>query len=67
MWGRKAASGSGYAYSNALKNSGIVWDAKSLDTWLQGPMQMVPGTKMVIGLPNPEARKAVIEYLETLK
>lgn len=67
VWQRKAGSMGGYTYSEALKGSGIVWDAQTLDRWLQGPMQMVPGTKMVIGLPNPEARKAVIEYLETLK
>jgi cytochrome c len=65
--GRKAASLPGYAYSDALKASGIVWDAKTLDTWLAGPMKMVPGTKMVIALPDPNGRKAVIEYLQTLK
>ena len=67
IWGRKAGSAPGYAYSSALKTSGIEWNAQTLDTWLQGPIKMVPGTKMVIGLPNPEARKAVIEYIETLK
>jgi cytochrome c len=30
-------------------------------------MKMVPGTKMVIGVPNPEKRKEVIDYLESLK
>ncbi len=67
VWQRKAGSMPGYTYSPALKGSGIVWDAQSLDRWLEAPMQMVPGTKMVVGLPNPEARKAVIEYLQTLK
>jgi len=67
IWGRKAASTPGYAYSNALKSSGIVWNAQTLDTWLTAPMKMVPGTKMVIGVPNAEGRKAVIDYLETLK
>jgi cytochrome c len=67
IWGKKAASGSGYAYSPALKGSGIVWDAQTLDRWLQGPMQMVPGTRMVVELPNPEARQAVIAYLQQLK
>lgn len=67
IWGQKAATRPGYAYSKALRDSGIVWDEASLDRWLAGPMQMVPGTKMVIGIPNPEARRAVIEYLKTLK
>ena len=67
IWGQKAARASGYAYSPALKGSGIVWNAQTLDRWLQGPMQMVPGTRMVVGLPNPEARQAVIAYLQQLK
>jgi cytochrome c len=67
IWGKKAASAPGYAYSPALKGSGIVWDAQTLDRWLQGPMQMVPGTRMVVGLPNPEARQTVIAYIQQLK
>lgn len=67
VWGRKAGSMDGFMYSPALKNAGITWDAQSLDRWLQGPMQMVPGTRMVVGLPDPAGRKAVIEYLEALK
>lgn len=67
VWQRKAGSMAGFTYSPALKGSGIVWNAQTLDRWLQSPTQMVPGTRMVIGLPNPEARKMVIDYLETLK
>lgn len=65
--GHKAASVAGFNYSPALKGSGIVWDRASLDEWLSGPIKMVPGTRMVIALPNAEARKSVIDYLETLK
>lgn len=67
VWQRRAGTLPGYPYSAALKESGIVWDAKSLDTWLAAPMQMVPGTRMVYGIPDPQGRKAVIEYLRTLK
>lgn len=67
IWGDKAGGQPGYAYSAALKGSGVVWDAQTLDQWLQGPMRMVPGTRMVVGLPNPEARAAVIAYIEKLK
>lgn len=67
VWGRKAASASGYAYSPALEGSGIVWNAQTLDRWLQGPMRMVPGTRMVVGLSDPEARQAVIAYVQQLK
>lgn len=67
IWGRKAGSQAGYMYTPALKGSGIVWDAQSLDTWLKAPMQMVPGTRMVVGIPDPAGRQAVIAYLQTLK
>jgi cytochrome c len=65
--GSKAGAAPGYAFSPALKASGIVWDRASLDTWLQGPMKMVPGTRMVIPVSDPAKRKAIIDYLETLK
>lgn len=67
VWGRKAGTLPGFPYSPALASSGIVWNAQTLDTWLQGPMRMVPGTRMVVGVPDAQARKAVIAYLETLK
>jgi cytochrome c len=65
--GRKAGEVPGYNSSPALARSGIVWDRASLDTWLAAPMEMVPGTRMVVGQPDPEKRKAIIDYLETLK
>ncbi len=65
--GTKAASAEGFNYSEALKESAITWDRASLDTWLEAPIKMVPGARMVIGVPNEEARSAIIDYLETLK
>lgn len=66
--GRKAASLPGFAYSTALKNSGLTWDEAGLNKWLESPLTMVPGTKMsYAGLKDPVKRKAVIEYLATLK
>lgn len=67
VWGRKAASVADYDYSLALRNAGIVWDDASLDRWLQGPVKMVPGAKMVIGVSDPQGRRSVIAYLKTLK
>lgn len=65
--GSAAGEVPGYTFSPALKKSGIVWDREKLDTWLQGPMKMVPGTKMVITVPDAAKRKELIDYLETLK
>ena len=36
----------GYAYSPALKASGLTWDRQTLDAWLTSPQKKVPGTKM---------------------
>ena len=63
--GRKAGSVPGFAYSAANKNSGDIWDAQTLDTYLADPRKFMPGTKMVFaGLKTPEDRKALIEYLK---
>lgn len=65
--GTRAGEIPGFNFSPALRNSGVTWDRQSLDTWLQGPMKMVPGTRMVIGVSDPKKRQEVIDYLETLK
>ena len=57
-----------YAYSPALKKSGLVWDEATLDRWLTDPAKTVPGTKMAfIGFPRKPMRDNVIAYLKTLK
>lgn len=66
--GRKAASLPAFNYSNALKNSGLTWDAAALDRWLTSPQRAVPGTKMPFaGISDPARRKEVVDYLMTLK
>jgi cytochrome c len=66
--GRKAGSVAGFAYSDAVKNLGITWDEASLDKWLTNPAAMAPGTKMTFaGYPEAAKRKAMIDYLKTLK
>jgi len=68
VYGRKAGTLPGYVYSTALKNSGIVWTAATLNPWLTNPSALVPGTKMAfVGLASPSLRADVIAYLKTLK
>ena len=51
-----------------MKNSGKVWDEATLDNFLTNPMSNVPGTRMsYMGQSDPAKRKAVIDYLKTLK
>lgn len=65
VFGRKAGLVIGYAYSPALKKSGIVWNDKTLDQWLQGPQKMVKGSKMYLAVPNAAERAAIIGYLKS--
>lgn len=61
--GRTAGTVPGYAYSPALKNSHIVWDAETLDRWLTNPQALVPGAKMFFAMPGRQDRADVIAYL----
>jgi cytochrome c len=65
--GRHAGSLADYAYSPALKNSGVVWNDTTLDQWLTNPSALVPGTKMFFKLDDPQMRADVIAYLKQLK
>jgi cytochrome c len=65
--GRRAGTLAGYAYSPALKASGLTWNAKTLDRWLTDPKKTVPGTKMpFIGIQDRKTREQVVAYLLTL-
>lgn len=64
LFGRKAGSVQGFAYSKAMKASGIVWDAKTLDRYLAAPTTTVPGTRMVAKVGDPARRAALIAYLK---
>lgn len=57
----------GFHYSDANKNSGLVWNVATLDRYLAGPRELVPGTKMTFpGLKDPQQRADLIAYLATL-
>ena len=70
FFGRPAGSEKTYQtqYSSALKNSGLTWDAATLDKWLTYPAGLVPGTRMAgfPGLSSETERAEVIAYLSTL-
>ena len=62
--GRRAASVVGYPYSKPLLVSGITWSPATLDQWLAGPQQLVPGALMPMGISDAETRHDIIAYLE---
>lgn len=62
--GRKSASQPGFAYSPALKQANLTWDAATLDKWLQRPGALVPGNTMAFaGIARAEDRAALIAWL----
>jgi len=67
LFGRKAGSVAGYAYSKALKGTDFVWNEETLDKWLTNPQAFVPGQKMNFKVASPQDRADVIAYLKTLQ
>jgi cytochrome c len=67
VFGRKAGSVAGYAYSAALKAANIVWNETTLDKWLSDPSAMVPGTKMTFSLDDAQDRTDVIAFLKAAR
>lgn len=66
--GRPAGSLADYPYSNGLQKAGLTWTKLMLDRWITDPQTIVKGTKMLFaGLKDAQERKAIIDYLATLK
>ena len=63
--GRQAGTYPGHEYSDANKNSGIVWTPDELDKYLTSPQTVVPHTKMIFpDLKDAQKRKDVIAFLQ---
>lgn len=65
--GAKAAHDPQYAYSTAMRQSGLVWDEAALDRYIKDPRGTVPGTKMsYAGLRDDATRAELIAWLATI-
>jgi cytochrome c len=64
VYGRKAGSVAGFAYSAGLKNSGITWTDATLEKWLTDPDLVVKDNNMSIGVPKAEERRDLIAFLK---
>ncbi len=64
--GRKAGTIGGFAFTPALKASGIEWTEKTLEEYLAAPTRMVPGTSKPAGVPQAIDRADIIAYLKSL-
>ncbi|MEZ5898826.1 MAG: cytochrome C [Hyphomicrobiaceae bacterium] len=70
VFGRTAGTLGEYPqFSDALKKAGaggLVWNEETLDKWISGASDFVPGTNMPYSQPDPEKRKIIIAYLKSL-
>lgn len=63
----RPAAATSFAYSAALKGSKLKWDAQTLNIFLTAPAKAVPGTRMLMPVPDVTARANIVAYLMTLK
>lgn len=65
LFGRHSGSVEGYKYSDANKNSGIVWDETVFREYIHNPKAKVPGTKMAFpGLKDDKDIDNLIAYIK---
>jgi len=65
LFGATAGAKEGFAYSAAMKESGIVWNAETLDGYLKKPIEYLKGGRMAFaGIPDDAERASLIKYLE---
>jgi len=62
--GRKAGTVEGYEYSEANKNSGIVWSEATFKEYLMDPSIKMPGTKMMYSNKNEQENADLWVYLK---
>jgi cytochrome c len=62
---RKAGSVAGFAYSDAMKNSGVVWDDDTLAKFLRDPKESMPGNRMSFpGITDDATLHALLQRLK---
>jgi cytochrome c len=66
LFGRRAGGHPDYPYSEALRESGVVWTEETVSRLFEiGPDQLVPGSKMPLQrMPNEDDRAELIDYLK---
>ena len=66
VFGNSAGSVPGFPYSEAIRNSCVIWDNDSLDKWLADPAALIPDSDMAFRVANPSERTDILAYLKTL-
>lgn len=65
LLGRHSGTIEGFTYSDANKNSGVVWDEATFAKYIADPRAFMPGNKMAFaGLKDPEDIKDLTAFLK---
>jgi cytochrome c len=65
VFGRKAGTVPGFAYSDAMKNSDIVWADDTLAKFLRDPKGALPGNRMSFpGIKDDAELRALVQSLK---
>jgi glucose/arabinose dehydrogenase len=67
VFGRAAAANSKFTYTQALSASHLTWDAATLNRFLASPTTVVPGSAMVIAVPDNAQREDIVAYFQSLQ
>jgi|SRR4051812_22319022 len=62
--GRRAGTAAGYDYSPAMKSADITWSETTFKDFIANPSGKVPGTKMVVAVPDGNAAANLWAYLK---
>jgi cytochrome c len=63
--GRKSGTVEGFAYTDANKNSGIVWNESTFKEYIADPRAKIPGTKMIFpGIKNAQEATDLWAYMK---
>ncbi len=64
--GRRAGTATGFAYSDALRASTLVWSRETLQAWLKDPEALIPGQQMGYQVEMLQDRLDLVAFLATL-
>lgn len=64
IFGRKAGTLKDFAYSEAMRDSGVVWNDQSLSRYLRDPKSFIPGDRMAFpGIKDETQLADLLAYL----
>jgi cytochrome c len=66
VYGRNSGKDPQFTYSDAVKNTSVIWDESTLDRWLTDTESIIPDNDMAFRLNDPADRANIIAYLRKL-